>query len=154
MRILGLGLSALAVFATGCLSPSAKQRLEDNRQARLLSSRPAMYSLANARRFNADADELEREVREQELLVRQLKIRTQQVFGEAGRARANMRVAKTVREATALNLEGEGRRIRSEVAGRMRLIDILKNRAGWSRRQAHGQAHRIGQIMHGEIPTR
>ena len=154
MRLAPLGVVALVVGSAGCLADPPRSQVEDKRYVRLLDSPAAMHCVAGRREQAANAEELELEAREQRRLVRRLKVRVQEAFGEAGRVRSSMTLPKTVREAEALNLEGEGRRLREEVRNRERLIGVLDERAAWARRRAHRESHRIDQIMHKDLPGR
>ena len=152
MRRLGLAAAVVLMCAAGCTHQRIAE--DDRRHTLLLDTPAAMHCLASARDYGAYADELERDVREQKAMVTRLKVRVQEVFGEAGRVRFNKFLTRNVREAEALNLEGEGRRMRAEIRNREKLIGVLANRAAWYRRRSQRESRRIDQIMHNDIPVR
>jgi hypothetical protein len=154
MRPLVLVSLVCVTIALGCARPQASAREDRRHLTELLESRPAIYCNANVREYESRAVELEREVEEQTLVVQRLWVRAQDALGEADRVSRDMRLPPTVREATALNLRGEGTRMIEEAKKRRELIGILDSEASWYRGQAHREAQRMGQVFSGDIPTR
>lgn len=153
MRALGpLALALAPALLAACSTSPDATGVSKGRQTRILGSRSAMYCLASARECHVKAEELERSIEEQRRIVARLRGRMQEVYGQAGRVRRNARMPKTLRESQALHLEGEGSRMRLEVADHLRLIATLEESASWYRRQAHLESQRISQIMHGDVP--
>jgi len=154
MRRLALLVAIAALGVAGCSGAPAEVKAQDTRHAPLLDAPAAMYCLASAREYDEYATDLESEIREQKRLVGELRARAQWVMGEAGRIRFDLLLPPNVREAEALNLEGEGKRMREEIQNRQKLIGVLEGRAAWYSGRAHREDRRIDQIMHGDTPAR
>jgi len=154
MRAFLLIPATFLVVLPGCYFPSQKYAQEERKYTRLLNSPSALYCLASRMDCAAKAGDIEIDARQQERLVRELSVEAMRVFGEAGRIRFNLAIPKNVREAEALNLEGEGQRMRQELENRRELIGVLDSSSAWYRRRSHREMQRIDQIMHNEIPTR
>lgn len=154
MRV-ALLIAFLAVIPlSGCYFPSQKFAEEEQRYNSLLDSNPALYCLASRADHSGKATDVEFDTRYQKRLVGHLSVEAMRVFGEAGRLRFDRSLPKNVREAEALNLEGDGRRMRQELEKRRELIGVLEGSSSWYRIRSHRELQRIDQILHNDIPTR
>ena len=154
MRVALIGLAAVAVCASGCYFPSQKFAEEETRYNRFLNSPAALYCLASHLDYDEKASGIEMDAAEQKRLVGQLGVEAMRVFGDAGRIRFNRSIPPVIREAEALNMEGDARRMREELANRRELVGVLETSSAWYRQQSHRESMRIDQIVHNDIPTR